>query len=597
MFNLIGCKKNKHHHDFRHYEKTEATCEKEGNIEYWKCTTCNKYFSDANGKKEISDVTIKKLPHQYIGFAYSNLEHTKECKNCHTIVDKEKHIFDENGKCSVCDYQDVLEYSLFDDNTYKVVGPTNKDVTKVAIPKYYNDILVTIIGDGSFAFCESLQSITIPSSITNVGQYSFTGCISLIEVTIPSSVRKIGEGAFIGCTGLESITLPFVGDGNEKTNFSYIFEGLLLTLPLPSLPFIEKGVPQSLKEIIITGGNIIGESAFTGCANVESITIPSSVTSIGKSAFEDCTSLESITIPSSVTSIGESAFEDCTSLESITIPSSVTSIGYAAFYGCSNLNEINIPSIALWCQIDFQSSRANPLSNEQAVLKINKEEITNITEEMLEGVTTIPNYAFVGYHKLQSITLSSSITNIGYCAFFGCASLKSITIPSSVTSIGYGALSECLSLSSIIVDSNNSQYDSRDNCNAIIETSTKTLIVGCKDTIIPSSVTSIGELAFTGCISLQNITIPSSITSIGYGAFYDCTNLQSVTIPSSVINIGAGAFAECTNLKKAIFEDPNNWVVNEKNLSSDELKNPELAAAYLIDEDAFIYYAWTKKTA
>ena len=300
----------------------------------------------------------------------------------------------------------------------------------------------------------------------------------------------------------------------------------------------------------------IGNYAFDACTGLTSITIPNSVTSIGINAFDACTGLTSITIPNSVTSIEESAFSGCTRLRNVTIGNGVTSIGDHAFYKCSSLTSITIPN----------------------------------------SVTFISWNAFSGCSSLTSITIPNSVTSIGYNAFEGCKGLTSVTIGNSVTGIGKSAFSGCSSLTSIVVDKENSVYDSRDNCNAIIETKTNTLIAGCKNTVIPNSVTSIGSYAFFGCTGLTSVTIPNSVRSIGeyafdgtawynnqpdgviYAgkvlykykgtmpentslvikdgilsisgrAFMGCTGLTSITIPNSVTIIGNDAFYGCTNLE------------------------------------------------
>jgi hypothetical protein len=171
-----------------------------------------------------------------------------------------------------------------------------------------------------------------------------------------------------------------------------------------------------------------------------------------------------VTIGDGVTSIGDYAFASCSGLTSIDIPDSVTSIGDYAFYYCSGLTSIDIP----------------------------------------DSVTSIGTYAF------------------GYC------SLTSCTIGSGVTSIGDGAFVSCRDLTSMTVDSNNTFYDSRNNCNGIINTSTNTLIAGCKNTVIPNNVTSIDGTAFYGCSGLTSIVIPDSVTSIGVWAFSNCSNLTSI---------------------------------------------------------------------
>ena len=144
------------------------------------------------------------------------------------------------------------------------------------------------------------------------------------------------------------------------------------------------------------------------------------------------------------------------------------------------------------------------------------------------------------------------VTRIADCPFSGCKELKSITIPNSITSIQdglyRGAFDGCSSLTSIIVQNGNPKYDSRNNCNAIIETRSNTLIAGCPTTIIPNSITSIGYYAFKGCSGLTSITIPNSVKNIGESAFYGCKGLTSITIPNSVENIGDSAFNGCESL-------------------------------------------------
>ena len=287
-----------------------------------------------------------------------------------------------------------------------------------------------------------------------------------------------------------------------------------------------------LKEAVVEEGvTSIGKYAFYKCSSLTSITIPDSVISIGNSAFYGCSGLTSIAIPYGVTSIGNSAFSYCSGLTSINIPNSVTNIGYSAFSGCSCLTSINIP--------DSVTSIGNSAFYGCSGL-------TNIT--IPDSVTSIGDSAFSYCSGLKNIYIPDSVTSIGYSAFHRCSSLTNINIPDSVTSIENNAFIYCSGLESIKVDEKNTEFDSRENCNAIIKTETNELISGCKSTVIPDSVTSIGGYAFDGCSGLTSINIPDSVTSIGESTFYVCSGMTSINIPNSVTSIGNSAFYGCSGM-------------------------------------------------
>ncbi len=350
---------------------------------------------------------------------------------------------------------------------------------------------ITSIGSGAFRGCTMLTSIEIPNSVTSIGSSAFRECTMLTSITIPNSVTSIGDYAFRDCSSLTSIVV----DGNNTKYDSR----------------------ENCNAIIETETNTL----VLGCENT---IIPNSVTSIERYAFYDCTGLTSIIIGNSVTSIGESAFYGCSGLTSITIPNSVTSIGNEAFNGCTSLKELRI--------------------------------------EDGEGTLSLGHNTYDSHYTgkglfydcpLETLYLGRDLSyntdrDYGCSPFYDIKTLASVTIGNSVTSIGSSAFYNCTGITSIVVDGNNTKYDSRENCNAIIETETNTLIAGCKNTIIPNSVTSIGSSAFYKCTGLTSIEIGNSVTSIGSSAFYKCTGLTSIEIGNSVTSIGSSAFSDCTGL-------------------------------------------------
>ena len=252
-----------------------------------------------------------------------------------------------------------------------------------------------------------------------------------------------------------------------------------------------------------------------------------------------------------VTSIDTLAFYHCSELTSIDLPHSITEIGQEAFGNCPGLTNIVVES---------GNSKFDSRNNCNAIIETaDNTLIAGCKNTMIpNSVTKIGNFAFQGCTGLTRVDIPNSVTVIGCYAFEGCDSLNSIVIPNSVTEIGYAAFDWCTELSSIVVESGNPIFDSRDNCNAIIETADNTLIVGCKNTTIPNSVTAIGDFAFYSCHGLTSIDIPNSVTKIGEGAFDSCTGLTSINLGNSVTTIGDWAFNKCSGL--ASIDIPNSVI-------------------------------------
>ena len=203
------------------------------------------------------------------------------------------------------------------------------------------------------------------------------------------------------------------------------------------------------------------------------------------------------------------------------------------------------------------------------------------------SVTSIGAIAFGGCVKLTTITIPNSITSIDYAAFDHCEKLQSITIPKSVTFIGQAPLANCASLKTIIVDKDNKVYDSRNNCNAIIDTETNELMQGCQNTIIPNTVTRVGYYSFEGMTGLKSIDIPNSVTSIGTGAF-DSSGLTTLTIPNSVIYIDNSIVSGCANLKSITLSESLKYIPEGTFLGCHALESITIPASVeSIEWDAF----------
>jgi len=340
-----------------------------------------------------------------------------------------------------------------------------------------------------FLYGSKITSLYIPNSVTTIGSSAFSNCSCLTSATIGKSVTAISGQVFESCSNLTSLYF-------NAENCSDFEESPFRDSPINTIVF---------------GNNVqtVPAKIASGLKTVTNVIFGDSVNTIGKDAFGYCEGLTSVTIPNSVTTIDDVAFQCCSGLTSVNIGNSVITIGLGAFACCSGLTNITIPN----------------------------------------SVTTIGNFAFYYCLALTSVTIPNSVTAIGNETFSSCNSLTGIIIPNSVTSISEDAFLGCCGLTNITVASGNPYYDSRDNCNAIIETASNSLILGCMNTVIPNSVTSISYEAFYDCRGLSSITIPNSVTSIENYAFSGCSGLNEIyslalappTIDSNTFNGCYGA--------------------------------------------------------
>ncbi len=397
------------------------------------------------------------------------------------------------------------------------------------------------------------KDVVIPNGVTSIGEKAFKNCDSLTSITIPDSVTSIGDHAFYDCSSLTSIN---VADANRYYSDE---DGGLFNKEKTELIRYPEGKSESTYAIPDSVTSI-GDSAFSDCISLTSITIPDSVTSLGDHAFFKCDSLTSITIGNGVTSIGYDAFGSCTSLASVTIPDSVTSLGEFAFSGCSRLASVTIS--------DSVTSIGDDAFRDCISL-------TSIT--IPDSVTSIGEGAFENCDSLTSITIPDSVTSIGSNAFYDCSSIASITIPDSVTSIGgnafkYTALyNDASKWENGVLYIRNHLIDAKKmtSYEYVVKNGTKTIAGSAfwdnklMYITIPDSVTSIGEGAFKNCDNLTSITIPDSVTSIEDSAFGSCTSLTNIIIPSRVKDIKSGAFEYCYSLTSIDVADDNRYYSDE----------------------------------
>ena len=357
---------------------------------------------------------------------------------------------------------------------------------------------LTRISAGVFFYCDALETITFPPTIMSIGEIAFKNCKKMSGIVLPSSVESILDDAFANCESLDEIIIP----QNVTAIGSYAFSNCT------QLRHID--IPQNV--------TAIGSYAFSNCTQLRHIDIPESVRKLGNNAYSSCTALETVVMNEGLECIGDEAFYDCASLKSIVIPKTVNSIGNSIVGHCSQLAEIKVAP-----NNDVYDSRDNC----NGIIKTADNELIQACRS-----TKIPN----------------TITTISSYAFRDCISLKTVFIPASVSSIKEEPFYGCETLVSINVDPANAVYDSRDNCNAVINSKSNELMYGCMGTVVPTSVKSVSIQAFYRCKGLESIVIPEGVISIGDYAFHGCSNMSKISLPESLTILGSSVFFRCHGL-------------------------------------------------
>lgn len=447
---------------------------------------------------------------------------------------------------------------------------------------------VKIINKFAFYECLNMKIVVIPEGVIEICKYAFDRCNNLNVVYIPSTLEKINEYSFLCLKIVEVYNLSSIDICKvfniknsvkvihksleekssivKKDGFSFIFNGTdyylfdypkntkIITLPsdvdgnsyhIICDAFIND---SNIVEVIISNGvKTIGASAFMGCTNLEKIIISESVEEIGSMAFGLCYKLVDIYNFSKV-EIDEFVFgyieydHEAVVVHDCMEPSAVITLGDYVFLNKDNEYyligyEGNETDIILPDNILGRSYKIKYYAFYNN-LNINSVVISN-------GVTCIGSNAFSCCEKLKNIEISESVTSIGIGAFRNCNKLKEIKIPKKVSYIGYAAFA-CEDIRKIFVDVDNKTYDSRNNCNGIIETSTNKLIVGCQNTVIPNDITIIDEEAFYFS-NLRKISIPKNVSEIGDNAFYPGDYLKDIYYEGDIEGFNKMLIGDCND--------------------------------------------------
>lgn len=486
---------------------------------------------------------------------------------------------------------------------------------------------VQTIGSSAFESCSSLQNVLLSDSVYEVGCYVFRSCNNLQSpvynnklfarlpihypgiYTMPDGIRQVTCGAFYGCDSLTSVILP--QSLREINDYAFYSCQRLDTITIPSRV------------------NLLGSYAFGYCSNLTRITLPDSIDLISSYLFYYCTQLRSIIIPDAVRSIGSYAFNNCRRLQYVTIPANLQTIS-TPFNGCDSLSSIT------WNAKDCHLSGVNSYSIDQILANryYTNTPFYSVRQhvrifEFGDSVRVVPRFLCYEMANLTSLSLPCNIDSIERCAFDYCNSVTSINwnprhcnspisyiyspfytikdnvtqftfgdsvrdipaylchgmsnlqqlhIPTLVQNIGPYAFRYLNQLDTIWVDTTNSHYDSRNHCNALMNTSGDSLIVGCWKTdiptdtrsiapyafrnvrrltkvVVPEGVSYIGEEAFNGCRDLESVTLPSHLTAIHDYTFQDCDSLRYLRLPDSLNSIGLRAFSNCYKLLTLTFSE------------------------------------------
>ncbi len=452
---------------------------------------------------------------------------TKEftCQNCgysytETIPSTGHHL--ENGVCTVCSWNMYEE--LFDITSDGVL-------TLKADYKYNTGSLHSTI-PAEIIIPQEINGI----EVVEIEHEAFYNCETIHRIVLPSSVKKTGIRAFAWSRNLEEVVL---NEGLEEIKDSFDGNDSLESIVLPSTVSSITGLHNlsNLTSIIVSEDNPFFRSSEDGVlfskdgttlinfprGKTGSYTVPSEVSVINSLAFYK-SKISSVTIQGVVTEISDMTFCDCPNLRTVVLPDSVERIMDFAFEYCATLSSINWPA-------SLTEIRGHAFSQ------------TGLTSISLPAsLQTIGSNAFSECPNLQSVHIHSSIettgSSVSSAPFYRCSSLTEGTVSEDATSIPDYLFATTALTSFSFPDS--------------ITTIGDYAFYGCEFVELVfssnSNLTSIGNSAFQYCDKLTSVSFPDSLRIISYGAFQYCKKLTNIVIPSNVISIGSYAFSNCDSL-------------------------------------------------
>jgi len=374
------------------------------------------------------------------------------------------------------------------------------------------------IGQQAFASCPRLLSIGLAEGLQTIGDAAFYGCRSLTEITIPASVTSIGDEAFVACSSLKAISVA-----QDNSNYSSL-SGVLFSKDRLTLLAYPAGCDDIYS--IPSGITTIGPWAFCHCANLEQVSLPSTVRRIGQASFYGCKKLSAIRLPAGLSAIGLWAFSECGSLRQVTPPASLEELGEGAFSFCEAMEGIYV-------------------------------EAGNSRFKSVDGVLLTADgtrvVAFPGGRE-GSYRLPSTVDSIGLQAFYGSNKLRSVTLPENLSRVASNPFVFCDGLEEILVDHANGSLSSRDGVLLSHDCTQLLYYPNARSGhyLMPEGITAIGHGSFLRSEGLSQLSLPATLTEIDPWTFLDCTVLREISLPHSIAAIGREAFAGCRNLQQVV---------------------------------------------